>query len=586
MAIYDLGTASLAANGEVTGVGTAWKAPLTLIRVGATIVFKTEPVQIYTISEIISDTQVNVYNPNSETAPAGTGYAILANDGITVQGLAQDVAETLRYYQSRETEVAGAVDAFNNFNAADFESKVTQVNDKYGDIVTIAGQVSIDASQASSDAISSQINANNASSAAYRAEAAANALSGSLTLNFSDGGTVESKNQQVLYINGGDVESYVWTGSFPKTIPAGSTPDSTGGVELGAWVILGDSSLRSELISEKGPTLIGNSQIVFDNLNSALNFSSFKLGKQLMIKGYNSPGDGGESFFVVVPYSESVGIPTTDSAFKLKRTSGHDYLLRIMRNGKTPRIVAHRGWHGVTPNEYSGALSSPVYFVPENTRASIAFSAERGAFGVEGDTKITSDGVPVIFHDETVNRTTNGTGNVTSFTLAGLKALDAGSYVSDIYADEKILTYPEWLFECKRNGVMPFAEWSAPMTPSQADDFLAAVNKYYGPKPVDVFLYSTYPPILELLRSKNAYIGLGIIGSYGSALTTAQLDLAYKLGNCAGTLTGGSITNQTAVDGIKSRGLPFVYAIANTPAVVDNCASAGCDVVITDFYRG
>ena len=107
MAIYDLGTASLSANGEVTGVGTAWKAPLTLIRVGATIIFKTSPLKIYTISEIISDTQINVYNPNSETVPAGTGYAILAHDGITVQGLAQDVAETLRYYQSKETSIEG-----------------------------------------------------------------------------------------------------------------------------------------------------------------------------------------------------------------------------------------------------------------------------------------------------------------------------------------------------------------------------------------------------------------------------------------------------------------------------------------------
>lgn len=112
MAIYDSGTASLAANGAVTGVGTTWMAPLTLIRVGATIVFKTEPVNIYTISEIISDTQINVYNPKSETIPAGTGYAILAHDGITVQGLAQDVAETLRYYQS------------NNYVSADQDGNV------------------------------------------------------------------------------------------------------------------------------------------------------------------------------------------------------------------------------------------------------------------------------------------------------------------------------------------------------------------------------------------------------------------------------------------------------------------------------
>ena len=165
MAIYDLGTASLAANGEVTGVGTTWKAPLTLIRVGATIIFKTSPLKIYTIHEIISDTQINVYNPNSETVPAGTGYAILAHDGITVQGLAQDVAETLRYYQSRETEVADAVDAFNNFDSADFESKVTQVNTQHGDVVSIGAQVSADATQVTADKDAAAASANIALSA-------------------------------------------------------------------------------------------------------------------------------------------------------------------------------------------------------------------------------------------------------------------------------------------------------------------------------------------------------------------------------------------------------------------------------------
>lgn len=257
MAIYDNGTASLAANGQVTGIGTQWTMPLTLIRVGATLVFKTEPVQIYTISEITSDTSISVYNPNGETVPAGTGYAILAHDGITVQGLAQDVAETLRYYQSRETEVADAVDVFNSFDLAGFESKVTQVNTQHGDVVSIGAQVANDAAQVSNDALSSQINANNASSAADRAEAAANSVSGSLTLNFSDGGTVESPSQQVLYINESDVKSYVWTGSLPKTIPADSTPDTTGGVELGAWASVGDASLRTEIESDSGLSIIG-----------------------------------------------------------------------------------------------------------------------------------------------------------------------------------------------------------------------------------------------------------------------------------------------------------------------------------------
>lgn len=165
MAIYDNGTASLAANGHVTGVGTQWTMPLTLIRVGATLVFKTEPVQIYTISEITSDTSMAVYNPNGETVPAGTGYAILAHDGISVQGLAQDVAETLRHYQSRETEVADAVDAFNNFDIANFESKVSQVNTQHGDVVSIGAQVSSDAAQVTADKDAAAESANIALSA-------------------------------------------------------------------------------------------------------------------------------------------------------------------------------------------------------------------------------------------------------------------------------------------------------------------------------------------------------------------------------------------------------------------------------------
>ncbi|ATW61829.1 tail fiber protein [Escherichia phage DTL] len=174
MAIYDTGTASLAANGQVTGVGTQWTMPLTLIRVGSTLVFKTEPVQIYTISEITSDTSMAVYNPNGETVPVGTGYAILAHDGISVQGLAQDVAETLRYYQSRETEVSTAVDIFKDFDQDKFSNDVSQVNTQFVEIVTIAAQVSSDASQVSTDKDAAAASASSAST--YKDAAAESAL--------------------------------------------------------------------------------------------------------------------------------------------------------------------------------------------------------------------------------------------------------------------------------------------------------------------------------------------------------------------------------------------------------------------------
>lgn len=182
MAIYDAGTASLAADGAVTGVGTTWRQPLTLIRVGATMIFNTTPASIVTIAEILSDTEIRVFNDKGFTAPAGTQYSILAHDGITVQGLAQDVAETLRHYQSRETEVAAAVDAFNQFDADAFQTNVNQVNTQSQQVATDAARVASDKVTVSADKDSAAASAASAladknAAAASAAEAADSAAS-------------------------------------------------------------------------------------------------------------------------------------------------------------------------------------------------------------------------------------------------------------------------------------------------------------------------------------------------------------------------------------------------------------------------
>ena len=63
--------------------------------------------------------------------------------------------------------------------------------------------------------------------------------------SFEDGNTLTLPNQVLrLEANG---EYYRWDGVFPKNVPAASTPDSTGGIGVGAWVGVGDASLRSDL---------------------------------------------------------------------------------------------------------------------------------------------------------------------------------------------------------------------------------------------------------------------------------------------------------------------------------------------------
>ena len=76
-----------------------------------------------------------------------------------------------------------------------------------------------------------------------------------------------------------------------------------------------------------------------------------------------------------------------------------------------PLVIAHRG----------GA-----WLWPENTLVSFAGAVDLGADVLEMDVYPTADGVPVVFHDSTVDRTTDATGRVTGFTLAELKRLDAG----------------------------------------------------------------------------------------------------------------------------------------------------------------
>ncbi|ELC61314.1 TPA: phage tail protein [Escherichia coli] len=111
--IYTTGTIAVSGN-TVTGAGTEFNAALSLIRVGCTLIAISDPVQIFSITEVKSATSLSVTPAASPAIPAGTKFSILLSDSISVDGLAQDVAETLRYYQGKESEIADAVEFFSD----------------------------------------------------------------------------------------------------------------------------------------------------------------------------------------------------------------------------------------------------------------------------------------------------------------------------------------------------------------------------------------------------------------------------------------------------------------------------------------
>jgi glycerophosphoryl diester phosphodiesterase len=86
-------------------------------------------------------------------------------------------------------------------------------------------------------------------------------------------------------------------------------------------------------------------------------------------------------------------------------------------------IIAHRGFSARAP---------------ENTWAAIESGLEADADAVEFDLHPASDGTPVIMHDDTVNRTTDGRGRVSSHTAEELSGLDAGSWFGSAFAGEPV----------------------------------------------------------------------------------------------------------------------------------------------------
>ena len=95
---------------------------------------------------------------------------------------------------------------------------------------------------------------------------------------------------------------------------------------------------------------------------------------------------------------------------------------------KIPKVIGHRG-----------AKS----YAPENTIASIETAASIGVEWVELDVKLTKDNVPIIFHDEELDRTTSGTGLVAQTNYEDLRDLDAGSWFGDSFSSVRIPTLEE-----------------------------------------------------------------------------------------------------------------------------------------------
>ncbi len=143
-----------------------------------------------------------------------------------------------------------------------------------------------------------------------------------------------------------------------------------------------------------------------------------------------------------------------------------------------PLILGHRG---------------ASQLAPENTLSAFRLARELGADGVELDVQLSRDRVPVVIHDGTLERTTDGHGAVSAHTVLELKQLDAGAWKAPQFRGERIPTLAE-VFEV-------LSDWLVPTAPRGAPRGLINVEL----KSNGIFTDGLEREVVNLIAQKNAH---------------------------------------------------------------------------------
>lgn len=230
--------------------------------------------------------------------------------------------------------------------------------------------------------------------------------------------------------------------------------------------IYGDTILRSR----DDVQILGNNPIVIDlavAASSAIQiYYSFPLNQFLVLKfsislSVQQRADRYQLFAFIRLLGTIEG--SYASLLGSYRINGVPFgILRREQPNNTIRSVAHRG---------SSAKA------PENTIPAYQLASQEGYCYAECDIEWTSDNVPVLLHDTTINRTSNGTGAISGMTLATAKTFDFGSWKSANYAGTKIPTLAEFLTVCKKLGLRPVLEVKGSITAARAAILKQVVNR-------------------------------------------------------------------------------------------------------------
>lgn len=230
-----------------------------------------------------------------------------------------------------------------------------------------------------------------------------------------------------------------------------------------------------------------------------------------------------------------------------------------------PSVIGHRG---------------AAAHAPENTLAGIRKAAALGVRMIEFDAKLTADGVPILMHDDKLDRTTNSAGPVRRAPLATIRTLDAGSWFSDAFAGEPVPTLAEALDLCLSLGLAINLEIKAckGLERQTASASLAVARDIWpGDRP---------PPLISSFAREAVATALEIAPDWPRGFLFDRRPANWKSAMAAlkpTTLnTSHKRLNPAAVAKLKATGLPLLAYTVNDPARARALYEMGVDGVFSD----
>ena len=193
------------------------------------------------------------------------------------------------------------------------------------------------------------------------------------------------------------------------------------------------------------------------------------------------------------PFTMDIGIPyEVDGKLFGNENVRSDNLWQV--NNRNIKAINHRGYNTIAP---------------ENTLPAYKLSRKYGYDYVECDISFTSDNVPVLLHDDTIDRTSNGTGAINSMTFEQVRTYDFGSWKSSAYTGTQIPSFEEFISLCKVLGLHPYIELkSSGLSQENVTNCVNIVKKYGMLNKVTWISFLTTALDYVLTADAKARIGL------------------------------------------------------------------------------